>query len=199
MSFYLALYLFCISTTITPGPNNFMIMMSTLTFGIKKSLPHFFGICLGFTLMVLCIGFGLSSLFTDYPEIHWVIKILGAAYMLFLAVKIMSSSSHTSGKKTAKPLTFFQAALFQWVNPKAWMMSVGVIATYTSTQMQMSMTTQVLIIAIIYLTSTLPCTGTWLIGGHFFKKMLKNNQQVRIFNLVLGCLLIASIILMLFE
>ena len=130
MSFYLPLILFCVSSTVTPGPNNLMLLISSIKFGIRRTFFHYLGICLGFPFMVLVVGLGLESIFASHPKLHLVIKVIGAVYMIWLALKIISSSSY-SDEKNSKPLNFKQAALFQWVNPKAWVMAIGVISTYT--------------------------------------------------------------------
>ncbi len=199
ISFYLPLILFCVSSSITPGPNNLMIMMSSLHFGLRRSLPHFLGICIGFTILILCVGLGLAFIFSDYPEAHWIVKIIGATYILWLAWKIISASTKLSEESKKKPLSFLQAVLFQWVNPKAWVMAIGATSTYTSVNSGFSMNTQILIIALIYFLTVLPCTGAWMLGGHTFKKILTNEAHQRIFNLVLGLLLVISIIIMLYE
>ena len=199
MGFYLPLILFCISSTITPGPNNLMLLLSSINFGIKQSLPHYLGICIGFPVMVFIIGLGLESVFTTYPELHLIIKIIGAVYMLWLAYKIIISSAKKEKKPGSKPLTFIQAALFQWVNPKAWIMAIGAISTYTTVEGNLSLLFQVIIISIIYVVVSFICAGFWLFGGKPVKKVLNNEKHLKIFNLILGSLLVISIIIMIFE
>lgn len=131
MELVFAIALFAFSSGITPGPNNIMLMTSGVNFGIRLSLPHLAGICIGFPCMVLAIGLGLSAVFQAYPLLHLIIKYVGIAYLLYLAWLIANSSSRMEGKQTAKPLSFVQAAAFQWVNPKGWIMAVGAIATFT--------------------------------------------------------------------
>ena len=109
-----------------------MLMSSGANFGIKPSLPHFLGICIGFPVMVLALGLGLGSLFEALPIVHQIIKVVGAAYMLFLAWKISQSKAKKKKGHEPKPLTFLQACLFQWTNPKALVMAIGAIATYTT-------------------------------------------------------------------
>lgn len=198
LKFYLPLIIFCFSTSITPGPNNLMIMLSGVKFGLKKSMPHYLGIILGFCAMVILVGLGLGEIFTRFPILHQIIKYAGALYMLYLAAKIVMSDPHlakVSGKD--KPLSFFQAVLFQWINPKAWIMAIGSVATYTS--ISGNMFTQILIIGLVYLLSGIPCTGTWLVGGAALSKYLHNPSHMRKFNWTMGLLLALSILLMLFE
>lgn len=138
MSFYIPLFLFCISSTITPGPNNLMLLISSIRFGVRKTLSHYLGVCLGFPFMVLIIGIGLESIFINHPTLHTVIKVVGGVYMLWLAFKIILSSNFDD-EKSSEPLSFTQAALFQWINPKAWIMAIGVISTYTVVSTNMSL------------------------------------------------------------
>lgn len=148
MELVFAIALFAFSSGITPGPNNIMLMTSGVNFGIRLSLPHLAGICIGFPCMVLAIGLGLSAVFQAYPLLHLIIKYVGIAYLLYLAWLIANSSSRMEGKQTAKPLSFVQAAAFQWVNPKGWIMAVGAIATFTV--MDKPLTPQVLTIASVF-------------------------------------------------
>ncbi|WP_119342640.1 LysE family translocator [Facilibium subflavum] len=199
MTFLLALVFYCVSTTATPGPNNFMIMLSSLRFGIMRSLPHFLGICFGFPIMVIAVGMGLKSVFDHYPVIHTIIKYLGAIYMLYLAVSIIFASTKLDdqNEKQAKPLSFINAVLFQWVNPKAWVMAIAAIATYTQGQNHLFL--QVVIIAFVFFIVTFPSIGFWLVSGKFIKKFVHNQTALRLFNVAMGILLIASIALLIFD
>ena len=128
----LAFILFAFVTSVTPGPNNMMLLASGVNFGIRRSLPHMLGISLGFMLLVAAVGLGLGQLFEQFPPLYTVLRYGGAAYLLYLAWKIAGSGApDADGKATGKPFTFLQAAAFQWVNPKAWIMAIGAITTYT--------------------------------------------------------------------
>lgn len=192
MELILAIALFAFSSGITPGPNNIMLMTSGLNFGIKRSIPHLMGISLGFPTMILAIGLGLSAIFQTYPIIHQVIKIIGIGYLLYLSWLIANSSSKMEGKNIAKPFSFIQAAAFQWVNPKGWIMAVGAIATFTS--VQQDLIPQVVTIATVFLCIAFPCAVVWLGFGLILKRILKNERQQRIFNITMAILLVASII-----
>lgn len=168
MELYLAIFLFAASTTVTPGPNNIMIMTSGLNYGIKSSIPHFLGICFGFPAMVLMVGLGFSVVFETYPLFHEIIKVLGVVYLLYLAWLIASSSPASLESTKSKPLSFYQAALFQWVNPKAWVMATGAVSAYTSVSAEISM--QVIYIALIFFVVAFPCVGIWLVFGVGLKK-----------------------------
>jgi threonine/homoserine/homoserine lactone efflux protein len=122
---------FAVSSSFTPGPNNFMLMNSAMNFGVKKSLPHYWGICSGFSVMILIIALGLGAVFVKYAWIKTILKIVGSIYMVYLAYQILTSHNKPNLKTKHKPLTFLQASLFQWVNPKAWLMGVGAISIFT--------------------------------------------------------------------
>jgi threonine/homoserine/homoserine lactone efflux protein len=192
MELILAIALFAFSSGITPGPNNIMLMTSGVNFGIRSSIPHLLGICLGFPLMVLAIGLGLSQVFQRYPLLHLVIKCVGVAYLLYLAWMIAGSNSKLEGKTGAAPLSFLQAAAFQWVNPKGWIMAVGAVANFTS--LQQALTPQVITIATVFLCTAFPCALVWLGFGVALKRLLKNARQQKIFNVSMALLLVASIV-----
>ncbi|QYK03262.1 LysE family translocator [Shewanella psychrotolerans] len=192
MELVFAIALFAFSSGITPGPNNIMLMSSGVNFGVKASLPHLAGICIGFPCMVLAIGMGLSALFQSYPILHLVIKYVGITYLIYLAWLIANSSSKMEGKQTSKPLSFIQAAAFQWVNPKGWIMAVGAVATFTS--IDLPLTPQVITIASVFLSVAFPCAVVWLGFGVALKRLLKNQRQQKWFNITMALLLVLSII-----
>jgi len=192
MELVFAIALFAFSAGITPGPNNIMLMTSGVNFGIKRSIPHLMGISLGFPTMILAVGLGLSAIFQAYPFIHIVIKVIGISYLLYLSWLIANSSSKMEGKQVSKPFSFLQAAAFQWVNPKGWIMAVGAIATFTSVQQELN--SQVITIASVFLCVAFPCAIVWLGFGVALKRLLKNERQQRIFNITMALLLVASII-----
>jgi len=194
MELYIAILVFAISTTITPGPNNIMIMSSGLNFGLKRSLPHLMGICLGFPLMVAGVGLGFGAIFERFPVIHEVIKVLGVLYLIYLAYLVATSAPKSLDNNTSetKPLTFIQAALFQWINPKAWVMATGAVAAYTT--QDASIMLQVMFISLAFLIAGVPCVGMWLVCGTWLKRFLKEVKYQRLFNLTMALLLIVSIL-----
>ncbi|WP_434925861.1 LysE family translocator [Shewanella sp. HL-SH8] len=192
MELVFAIALFAFSSGITPGPNNIMLMTSGVNFGIKQSVPHLLGISLGFPLMILAVGLGMAAVFQTYPILHTIIKVLGISYLLYLSWLIANSSSKMEGKKISKPFSFLQAAAFQWVNPKGWIMAVGAIATFTT--VHQDLTPQVITIAGVFLCVAFPCAIVWLGFGVALKRILKNERQQRIFNISMAILLVASII-----
>ena len=189
---YIAIIVFAVTTCVTPGPNNAMIMTSGLNYGIRRSLPHYSGICLGFPAMVIAVGLGIAGLFDQYPALHVVLKLAGAAYLSYLAWKIATAPvAHTNGK-TGKPFTFLQAAAFQWVNPKAWVLAVGATVTYTV--ISDTYVLQVVIIGLIFMVFGAPCILLWLWFGAALKNVLRNPSYVRIFNVSMAIFLMASLI-----
>src|SRR5262245_46020938 len=126
-----AFVLFAFVTSVTPGPNNMMLLASGVNFSVRRSLPHMLGISLGFMVLVMAVGLGLSQVFQQVPVLYTLLRYIGAAYLLYLAWKIAGSGAPDadSAEKRAKPFTFLQAAAFQWVNPKAWVMAIGAITT----------------------------------------------------------------------
>ena len=125
-----ALALFCFAASITPGPNNAMLLASGANFGLRATLPHLAGVVLGFALLILVIGAGLGALFAAYPPLHTALKIVGGAYLLWLAARIATAKGMAGREAGGRPITFFEAAAFQWVNPKAYAMAVGAVAAY---------------------------------------------------------------------
>tara|TARA_B110000977_G_scaffold37465_1_gene50358 strand:+ start:895 stop:1509 length:615 start_codon:yes stop_codon:yes gene_type:complete len=190
MEFYLAILLFTATASITPGPNNIMIMASGVNFGVRPSLPHVLGICLGFPVMVISLGIGLGALFDSVPILHEIIKIFGVAYLFYLAWLVASSSSFEETSSPSRPLRFDQAVLFQWVNPKAWVMATGAISTYTTTAGDTL--TQVLFIAFAFFITAAPSVMIWLIFGAGLKRYLDNALHNRMFNIVMALLLVVS-------
>lgn len=197
MEIFIAVLFFAFSTTITPGPNNVMIMSSGVNYGVRASMPHFLGICLGFPLMVLLVGFGFGVIFEKFPNLHQLIKVVGVVYLLWLAWHIASAEPKAIKRGDKKPFTFWQAALFQWVNAKAWMMASGAVAAYTT--VQGNPVIEVVAITLAFLLMAFPCVGVWLLFGSLLRKVLSNSIFQRVFNITMGLILVASIIPVLQE
>lgn len=188
---FFAVLFFAFSSTITPGPNNIMMMSSGVNHGIKASLPHLIGICVGFPLMVLLIGLGFGVVLSNLPWLHLLIKVLGVVYLCWLAWKIASSTPTSLEGSDSKPLNFWQAAAFQWVNGKAWVMASGAVAAFTT--MQGHFYQDVIQITLAFLLMSLPCVGSWLLFGALLRRWLNQPTQQRIFNLCMALLLLLSI------
>ena len=184
---------FAVSTSITPGPNNIMVTASGVNFGYRRTLGHILGICFGFPVMVIAVGLGLSGLFHALPEVHIVLKYLGCAYILWMAWKIATADGvGGTGARPGKPFTFLQAAGFQWVNPKAWVMAVGATTTYTSAGGNYFL--EIVLIASVFLVVCLPCISIWTLFGVGIGRILTSRSWLRIFNSVMALLLVASLI-----
>ncbi len=185
-----ALSVFAFVSSITPGPNNLMLMNSGTNFGFRKTLPHLLGVGIGFTLMIVLVGLGIMKVFDVYPLSYQMLKFSSVAYLLFLAYKIATSSSASNVENKAKPMTFLQAALFQWVNPKAWTMALTAISIYAPSKDFSA----VLIVAIIFGLINLPCIGSWVTLGQKIKLLLKNEICLRAFNVTMALLLVVSVL-----
>jgi threonine/homoserine/homoserine lactone efflux protein len=194
---YTALILFTLATSITPGPNNVMIMASGANHGFRKSIPHLLGIDLGFPLMLVAIGLGAGQVLQQTPAIFVVLKIVGVVYLSYLAYKIATAPVQNFETRKAQPMTFLQAVLFQWVNPKAWIMCIGAVVTYTVAEG--SYFSQVLTIALLFFLFGSPCTITWLWFGSALKKLLSKPSYLKIFNITMGTLLLLSLLPVLIE
>lgn len=184
-----ALAAFALATSITPGPNNLMLMASGANFGFRRTLPHMLGVGLGFVFMVVLVGVGLIQLFDAYPLSYTVLKVVSVAYLVFLAWKI-ATAAPTDGAKTAgKPFTFLQAALFQWVNPKAWAMALTAVSVYAPSQSLAAIT----LVAVIFGAINLPSVGSWTLLGQQMQRLLTSPRRLRIFNVTMATLLVASL------
>ena len=188
MEFSFAILLFAFSVMITLGPNNVMIMASGVNFGIKRSVAHLLGACLGSLPMILVLGVGFKHILSMNPIIHEIIQALGILYLLYLAWLIAHSSLNSLDKTIAKPITFIKAALFQWLNPKTWISS---ITLYTSADFNLLI--QILYISIVFVLIKLPCLFVWLLFGTKLKRYLKNAKYLKIFNFFMASLLVISV------
>lgn len=187
----LAFALFAFVTSVTPGPNNMMLLASGVNFGFNRTVPHILGISCGFFSLVLAVGLGLGAAFNAYPLLYTVLRYAGATYLLYLAWKIATSgpASDASGQE-GKPQTFMQAALFQWVNPKAWVMAVGAISTYTPLQ---GYFTNVFIISAVFALINAPSVCVWAGFGSLLRNALRDPFWLRVFNGVMAALLVVSL------
>ena len=187
----IALFVFCFVSTITPGPNNLMVMASGANFGYRRTLPHMFGIAVGFSVMTLLVGLGLIRIFDLFPITHTILTVLSVAYLLWLAWKIARSAPPEGEVATdAKPLTFLQAALFQWVNPKAWTMALTAITVYAADRSVLAIAG----VALMFAAVCLPCISVWTVLGQQMRRVLTNPVRLRVFNWTMAGLLVASLV-----
>ena len=186
----LALFLFAFTTSITPGPNNMMLFASGVNFGFVRTVPHMFGIGVGFLTLLIATGLGLGALLHAVPLLYTGLKFAGGAYLVWIAWKIGSSRSLAEGKAGAVPMTFLQAAAFQWVNPKAWVMAVTAMATYTSEQRYLA---SVLIVGLIFAVVNVPSVSTWAGFGSVLRAWLSDPVRLKWFNIIMAALLVLSL------
>jgi threonine/homoserine/homoserine lactone efflux protein len=192
-----ALTAFAFVASITPGPNNLMLMTSGVKYGFGRTLPHLVGVVLGFALMIAVVGFGLGVLFEHYPQILPVMRTAGALYMVWLALKIALAKPINKAEPGGRPIGFFAAAGFQWVNPKAWAMALGALAAYAG--VVDSYAGGVLLIAALCALIAIPCCIAWTVFGASLSRLLIDPRVARPFNWTMAALLIASIAPVMFE
>jgi threonine/homoserine/homoserine lactone efflux protein len=187
----LAFALFAFVTSVTPGPNNMMLLASGVNFGFNRTIPHILGISCGFFSLVLAVGLGLGAAFKTYPLLYTLLRYAGAAYLLYLAWKIATSGPASDASvPEGKPQTFMQAAAFQWVNPKAWVMAVGAISTYTPLQ---GYFTNVIVVSAVFALINAPSVCIWVGFGSLLRNALRDPFRLRIFNGVMAALLVVSL------
>ena len=182
---------FCFVSAITPGPNNLMLLASGANFGIRKTLPHMFGIVLGFSFMIIVIGFGLAQVFDIFPALYTILKCIAVIYLLYLSYKIAATNSKIiSEKSISTPITFLQAVIFQWVNPKAWTMALAAVAVYTPQPITNS---HVLFVSSVFGIIILMSINVWLVLGAQIRHFLTTAARLRTFNFAMAFLLILSL------
>ena len=188
-----ALVGFAVASSITPGPNNLMLMASGANFGYRRSIPHMLGISLGHMLMIVLVGLGLIGLFELFPVLDTVMKVLSVAYLLFLAWKTANAAPPAEGAAAGTPLTFLQAAAFQWVNPKAWFMALTAITVYSPDRTLPG----VVLVAAIFSASNFPSINVWTLMGVQLRRWLTSRTRLRNFNWTMAACLVLSLALIL--
>ncbi|MCB1417513.1 MAG: LysE family translocator [Notoacmeibacter sp.] len=185
-----ALAAFSLVSSITPGPNNLMLMASGANFGFMRTLPHMMGVNLGFTLMVALVGLGLAGLFELYPVAKTVLTAISVAYLIYLAWKIARAGApKAEGDAAGRPFTFLQAAAFQWVNPKAWTMALTAMTAYAPG----ATATAALLVAAVFGVVNLPSIVVWVVAGQGLRRFLTNERRLTLFNYTMAGLLLASL------
>ena len=194
----LALAGFAFVASITPGPNNLMLLASGVKFGFRRTIPHMLGIGVGFVVMLLVIGLGLGQLLLVEPRIYQALRIACLLYLLWLAWKIARSGpvSVTETDGRAEPLNFIGAALFQWVNPKAWAMCLTATTAYT---VAANYIPSLLIAALVFGLINLPSVSVWTLFGVGLRRYLQDPLRVRVFNFAMAALLLLSVLPIFFE
>ncbi|HEX7873351.1 MAG TPA: LysE family translocator [Sphingobium sp.] len=186
-----ALLAFGVVSSFTPGPNNLMLMASGANFGVLRTMPHMAGVVIGFSVMIVIVGLGLFGLFHAWPTSFTVLKVVSVLYTLWLAWKIARSSAPDTSSTAARPMTFVQAAAFQWINPKAWTMALSAITLYAPDEKLDS----VLVIALVFGLCGIASTGSWMLMGLSIRRWLSSHQRLLAFNYGMAALLVGSIAL----
>ncbi|MGH6760053.1 MAG: LysE family translocator [Phyllobacterium sp.] len=187
---FMTLLVFAFVTSITPGPNNLMLLASGVNFGFRRTVPHMLGIGVGFFALLLGVGFGLGALLETVPTLYTALKFAGGAYLVYLAYKIGTSRSIGKVEGKAEPMSFMAAVAFQWVNPKAWVMAVTAMATYTSHHAYIF---TVLLVGFAFAIVNLPCVSSWAGFGTLMRGWLSDPARLKWFNVTMALLLIASL------
>ena len=177
-------------TSITPGPNNAMLLASGANFGVARTIPHLFGIGFGFGAMVLLAGLGADSIFKAYPSLWLVLKVVGIVYMIYLAWLIATSKTSDSSVNVGSPMTFLGAAAFQWVNPKAWIMVIGAIGTFL---LPGSSWSSIALLAAAYVLINAPCLMIWACFGAVMRRVLAKPSHLTWFNRSMAAVLLLSL------
>jgi threonine/homoserine/homoserine lactone efflux protein len=186
----LGLAVFSLVSSITPGPNNLMLMASGANFGFRRTIPHMLGVGLGFTFMVLLVGVGLVQVFDAFPVSYTILKVVSVLYLLYLAWKIGTAAPPEEDPEAGgAPFTFIQAAAFQWVNPKAWTMALTAVSVYSPSQSIAA----VAFVAAVFGAINLPCVSLWTTLGQQLQRILTSQVRLRAFNVVMALMLVGSL------
>ncbi|SDP53924.1 Threonine/homoserine/homoserine lactone efflux protein [Ralstonia sp. 25mfcol4.1] len=180
---------FVLVSSITPGPNNTMLLASGVNFGLRRTVPHLLGICIGMVVMMVIVGLGLGSVFTAIPWTWSVLRVAATAYLVWLAWKLATAGG-LQDREVAQPMTFLRAAAFQWVNPKAWVMAVGACSAYV---LHPNLWTNAVLMAVLCGVVNLPSITTWAVFGAALRRWLANPRVLRAFNVTMALLLLASL------
>ncbi len=195
--FLLAIFLFCFASCATPGPNNLMLLASGVNFGFKRTLPHMMGINFGFGVMVFLVGLGLAQLFEVYPSLHNIMKWGSVAFMLYLSWKIATANApqamSSKASEASIPMHWWQAAMFQWINPKGWAMGLSAISAYVPQQNGAASMPHLTVLAIMFIVVNVPVGMVWTLFGVKLRTWLSDDKHRRAFNYVMAMLLVLSL------
>lgn len=198
---FLGLVTFAFVSSVTPGPNNAMLMASGANFGLWRTLPHMFGVGIGFMVMILLVGMGLMQVFDAFPILDVILKIVSIIYLIWLAWKIAVAAPTLPDEPDTggTPMTFLQAAAFQWVNPKAWTMATYAILNYATDADGTRTIWGVATVALVFGIVNIPCVASWTILGQEMRRFLTSPARLRAFNITMAILLVATLVPLLFP
>lgn len=188
LNLLIGLISFAFVTSITPGPNNLLLMASGANFGFRRSVPQMLGINLGFAFLLGVCGLGLGTLMTAWPASKTALKIAATVYMLWLAWNIAHAAAPAAGTGGARPMTLLQSAAFQSVNPKAWAMALGAVSAYSGGSLSGT-----LLVFTVFCLVNLPCIATWALAGEALRRLLTNPNRLALFNWTMAALLVLSL------
>lgn len=186
-----SLILFAVVGSFTPGPNTIMVTASGAAFGFARTMPHMLGVTAGFSAMVFAVGLGLGQIFASAPQAHGWLRIAGSAYLLYLAWRIARAGDPGAAESARKPLTFVEAALFQWINPKALTLSFGVVTAFTTAGG--NIWGELGLIAAIFALACFPALVVWCLFGVAIRRFLASPRALRVVNLTLAALVALSV------
>ncbi len=182
---------FAFATSATPGPNTLMLLASGVNHGFRRTIPHMLGIGVGFLALLLCVGFGLGALLEQVPTLYLALKFMGGAYLVYLAWRIaMARSIGEGGRAGARPMSFVEAAAFQWVNPKAWVMAIAAMATFTNAN---NLTLSTILVALVFFFVNIPSASIWTVCGAMLREWLNHPTRLKVFNISMAILLVVSL------
>jgi threonine/homoserine/homoserine lactone efflux protein len=182
--------LFALVTSITPGPNNTMLLASGVNFGLRRTVPHLLGISVGVAFLTILVGVGLAQAFARFAWMYAVLETASVAYLLYLAWKIATSSTVQVREGERRPMRFLEAAAFQWINPKAWMM---VLTAATTIHLHASLSLNAALMAVVFIVVGFPCITIWAACGVSLRRFLGNPRWLRLFNWTMATLLVLSL------
>lgn len=191
--FAMASYAF--ATSITPGPNNLMLLASGANFGFRRSLPHILGISVGMALLLGCVLGGLGELFRLFPLLQTLLRIAGAGYLLWLSWKILHTPPRRlqSNCDEAKPMAWWQAILFQFVNPKAWIMAITAVSSFTAAGA--AYWTSGITLIVVFVVVNLPAISVWAGFGTLMQQFLSTAARQIRFNRVMAALTALTVVM----
>ncbi len=192
----LALFGILLAATWTPGPNNLMLASSGATFGLRATLPHIVGVFVGFGFMLFTVALGLGEVFDRFPVIQTVLRWAGAALLLWVAWRIANTKAPGEPGARIRPFTFLQAAAFQWINPKAWAMCVGLVGQFLNAEQPVL---SAAIMAVVSMLSGATSATGWAAFGQFLQRWLKSPLRLRVFNLTMAGIIVAGVIAVLWS
>lgn len=192
MSELWALAAFSLVSAVTPGPNNVMLWASGVQFGFRRTIPHIVGITLGVGSMALLVATGLGVLITTVPALEIGLKVVGSVYLLYLAYQIAGGGSSRRRREVAEPLTLWQAMVFQYVNPKAWVFVLAAVTTFRPADVQVVL--GIVLMAAVMMLVVVPCASVWAAAGTFLNRFLADGHRSRLFRVTLGVLLAATVL-----